>query len=101
MMELLAHFAHPKTNKQGKEFNAPINAEGCLGEFLPFKRMVSQNLGEKKAAGATKENFCFFTPVELMHKLFGVHDNRVIFPGNVHSLLYSVHGFDLCTYMFK
>ncbi|KAJ8018286.1 hypothetical protein HOLleu_43803 [Holothuria leucospilota] len=83
MRTLLSHFGSAMSNKAGQEFSSPIDSESCLGEFLPFKRLVAQNLGESKSSDCSGTGtFHFFTPAELFCRLFSGQnrDNRILFP---------------------
>lgn len=81
---LLQHYGASKKNAADKLFNPLVDPDSCRGEFLPFKRLVFQNLGESSTDDNDNETFHFFRPTELFEKLFSVgagKDNRRIFKG--------------------
>ena len=82
-LALLQHYGMPKENDENVEYEAIIDLTACMGEFLPFKRLVFNNRGESRHDNATKqEKWHFYTPPELMKKVFGGNRlaNQTILP---------------------
>ena len=80
---LLQHYGMSKKNDENVEYEAIIDPTACMGEFLPFKRLVFNNLGESRHNNTTKQDkWHFYTPPELMKKVFGGNmlTNQTILP---------------------
>jgi hypothetical protein len=83
LQTLLQHYGKLAKNNENLEYEAIIDPTACMGEFLPFKRLVFNNLGEIRHDSTTKQDkWHFYTPPEVMKKLFGGHmfANQTILP---------------------
>ena len=65
-----------------------------MGEFLPFKRLVYNNLGETKCDSTTKQDkWHFYTPPELINKVFG---GSMLSNPTILTVMFKLAGICLC-----
>jgi hypothetical protein len=83
---LLEFYGTVKVDENGNGLSAAplVTSDECKGEFFTFKREVMQNKGEDRLNSKGNRQWHFFTPPELLEKIFGGSKkiNQTLFKGN-------------------
>lgn len=82
LQTLLGHYGQPAHTRAHREFPPVADANGCREEFLPFKRLVHDHLGDQRPDSDGVVHWHFYRPPELLQRIFGdnMQGNQALFP---------------------